>query len=254
MSLHLFVGGIDRTLYVRQPLGGFGGIVPAFGPIDQLAFSPDGSLLLDRYAYVLDTERSMTVFKTDGSVYFTSTTATNASWAPAGNTLYYYFNPTQPGPTGDVHSLTADGDHVVATGVKGYFNPQMSPDGGSIVYNAPGSDWTSVSSSRSSLTDCVGVPNLWRLDLSTRRATQLSRSISSGPFFIQPTVVWSNEQVLGQCGPGGATYEDGVIIAHDLRTGKDAIVNTDLIVPGIGGPQLPPANTRGLLDTWFAPA
>jgi Tol biopolymer transport system component len=253
MSTHLYVGGNDRTLYVRQPLGGFGGIAPAFGPIDQLAFSPDGSLLLDRYAYVRDAEQSLTVFRTDGSIYFKSTTATNATWAPAGKTLYY-FNPTQPGPTGDVHSLTADGDQVVATGVKGYFNPQMSPDGKSIVYNAPGSEWTSVSSSRSSLTDCVGVPNLWRLDLSTRRATQLSNSISSGPFFIQPTVVWSNEQVLGRCGPGGATTEDGVILAHDLRTGKDATVNTDLTIPGIGGPRLTIVNTRGLLDTWFAPA
>lgn len=240
MSTHIYVAGKDRTLYVREPLGGHGGIPPAFGPIDQLAFSPDGSMLLDSYAYGI---QKLTVFRSDGSIYFQSATATNATWGPVGKTLYF-LNLTQSGPTGDVHSLNADGDKVVATGLNGFFWPQMSPDGKSIVYNA----------SDNSLPDYGGVPHLWSLDLATGRATQLSRAISSGPFFIQPTVVWSNEHVLDRCGPGGPTIEDGVILALDLSTGKDATVDTTLIVPGIGGPRLPRASTRSLLDTWFAPA
>jgi hypothetical protein len=120
----------------------------------------------------------------------------------------------------------------------------MSPDGSGIIYNA----------FDSSVPDCGGVPHLWRFDLATKRATQISSAISSGPFFIQPNVVWSDEQKLGSCGPGGPTAPDGVILARDLSTGKDATVDTTLIIPGSGGPSQVPASTFWLLDTWFAPA
>ena len=97
------------------------------------------------------------------------------------------------------------------------------------------------------------MPHLWRVDLATGRATQISQSISSDPFFVKPTVVWSDEQKLSQCGLGGPSTPDGVILAHDLNTGQDAAANMTLTVPGIGGPQLGPPTTFFLLDTWFAP-
>jgi hypothetical protein len=240
MSTHLYVAGSDRTLSTSEPIGGHGGVPAAFGPVDQLAFSPDGSLLLDRYAFGMG---SLTVYRSDGSIYFKSATATNAAWSRVGNTLYY-LNYSPPGPTGDVHSLTSDVDRVIATGVTGFYWSQVSPDGKSIVYNA----------SDSSVPGCGGVPHVWSLDLTTRRATQLSKSMSSGPFFVQPTVVWSNEHVLNQCGIGAATTEDGVVLAYDLKTGKEAKVNTDLIAPGIGASPLRVASTLNVLDTWFAPA
>jgi Tol biopolymer transport system component len=242
MSLHLYVGGSDKTLYVREPMGGHGGPGPSFGPFDQLVFSPDGSLLLDRYAFGMQT---MTVYRSDGSIAFQTVTGTNGLWSPSGNTLYFLnFNELGPTLFGDLHSWSAAGEQPVALNLNGFFWPRVSPDGSGIVYNA----------SDSSVPDCGGVPHLWRLDLNTRRATQISKAISSGPFFIQPNVVWSDEQKLTACGPGGPSTPDGVILAHDLRTGKDTTVDTTLLVPGIGGPSLPPASTYNLLDTWFAPA
>jgi len=242
MSLHLYVAGSDRTLYVREPIGGHGGTSPTFGPFDQLAFSPDGSLLLDHYAFGM---QPPTVFRLDGSVAFMSTTATNSTWSPVGKTLYFLSqNQSGQTPTGDLHSWNADGERAVAIDLNGFYWPRMSPDGTGIIYNA----------SDDSVPGCGGVPHLWRLDLTTRRAAQISKSIGSSPFFVQPTVVWSDEEQLIQCGLGGPTGQDGVILAHDLRTGKDATVDTTLIVPGIGGPPLPPLSTFNLFDTWFAPA
>ena len=245
MSTHLYVNGSDRTLYTQEPLGGHGGPGLSFGPFDQLEFSPDGSRLLDFFFFRPQSgPANFIVFKADGSIQFQSTTATSGAWSPAGNTLYFLGH-EQPGLIGELDSLTADGQrHVVATGVNGLFWPRMSPDGRSIVYNT----------SDSSIPDCGGVPHLWRIDPITGVATQISKSITSSPFFVQRTVVWSNEQQVGPCGPGGPTGPDGVILAHDLSTGQEATVNSDLIVPGIGGPKLPQTSTLNLLDVWFAPA
>jgi hypothetical protein len=242
MSLHLYSAGSDRTLYVREPIGGHGGPGVSFGPFDQLAFSADGSLLLDRYAFG---SQNMTVFKSDGSIAFVSTTATNGTWSAVGNTLFFLsLNQQGPTPFGEVHSWSPAGEQTVTSNVNGFFWPRMSADGSGIVYNA----------SDSSVPGCGGVPHLWRLDLSTKRAAQISMAISSGPFFIQPNVVWSDEQKLTPCGPGGPSTPDGVILAHDLRTGKDTTVDATLLVPGIGGQPSPPPTTYFLLDTWFAPA
>jgi hypothetical protein len=244
MSTHLYVAGSDKTLYVQEPLGGHGGPGPSFGPFDQLEFSPDGTLLLDFYSRPQSGPASFIVFKSDGSISFQSKMAANGTWSPRGNTLFFFLY-GQPGLTGELDKLAPDGQRqVVASGLDGVYWPRMSPDGGSIVYSA----------SDSSVPDCGGVPHLWRMDLTTRRASQLSKTISSAPVFVQPTVVWSDEQVLSQCGPGGPSAEDGVILAHDLSTGRDTKVDTTLMLPAISGSQRPDARTGNLVDAWFAPA
>ena len=246
VRLHVFSAGSDLTLYVQQPIGGHGGPGPSAGPFDQLAFSPDGSLLLD---YMLFRPPSgppnLRVFRADGSIVFQTAGASGGVWSRTGSTLYFYtWNPSGP-VMGDLNKLDASGQRqVVASGLPAMNWPHMSPDGTGIIYNT----------SDNSVPDCGGVPHLWRFDLATKRATQISSAISSDPFFIQPNVMWSDQQKLTACGPGGPSYPDGVILAHDMSTGKDATVDTTLVVPGIGGPQLPPVTTFYLLDTWFAPA
>jgi hypothetical protein len=246
MSLHIFSGASDGILYVQQPIGGHGGPGPSAGPFDQLAFSPDGSLLLD---YMLFRPPSgppnLRVFRADGSIVFQTAGASGGVWSRTGSTLYFYtWNPSGP-VMGDLNKLDASGQRqVVASGLPAMNWPHMSPDGTGIIYNT----------SDSSVPDCGGVPHLWRFDLATKRATQISSSISSDPFFIQPNVVWSDQQKLGPCGPGGPSAPDGVILAHDMSTGKDAAVDTTLIIPGIGGPPPGQQATFYLLDTWFAPA
>jgi hypothetical protein len=243
VSLHLYSAGVDRTLYVQEPMGGHGGPGQTFGPIDQLAFSPDGSLLLDYLIFRPPSgPPTLNVFRTDGSILFQAAGGSGAVWSPTGNTLFFYLY-GQAG-LGDLIRLDASGQRqVIASGLPGMNWARMSPDGSGIIYNTPDS----------SIPDCGGMPHLWRFDLATRRATQISNAMSSDAFFIQPNVVWSDEQQVGRCGPGGPSVSDGVILAHDLSTGKDATVDTTLIVPGIGGPPHPPT-TWNLLDTWFAPA
>jgi hypothetical protein len=245
MSTHLYVAGSDRTLYVQEPIGGHGGPGPSFGPFDQLEFSPDGSLLLDFYTFrPASGPAPLMVFRSDGTTLFQSTAAPGGAWSPVGATLFF---PVwdQPGVTNELDRLDATGQRqVVATALHGLFWLRMAPDGGSLIYN----------SSDSSVPDCGGLPHLWRLDLKTGSASQISQSISSNPVFVQGAVVWSNEQAIGPCGPGGPTVETGVILAHDLTTGSDAAVDTTLTVPGIGGPPLPVPSTINLLDVRFAPA
>jgi hypothetical protein len=239
--LQVFSAGSDLTLYYQEPMGGHGGPGPTFGPIDQVAFSPDGSLLLDYLIFRPPSgPPTLNVFRTDGSLLFQTAGGSGAVWSPTGNTLFFYLY-GQAG-LGDLIRLDASGQRqVLASGLPGMNWARMIPDGSGIVYNTPDS----------SLPDCGGMPHLWRFDLATRRAAQISTAMSSDAFFIQPNVVWSDEQQVGQCGPGGPSYSDGVILAHDLITGKDAAVDTTLIVPGIGGaPQA--QSTRNLLDTWFA--
>lgn len=243
ITLHLYVNGSDRTLYIQEPMGGHGGPGASFGPSDQLEFSPDGSLLLD---YMLFRPPSgppnLIVFRADGSIVFQTTGGSGGTWSPTGNKLFFYAA-NQSGLAGDLDELDTTGQpQVVASGLHGMNWLRMSPDGSGIIYNA----------SDNSVPDCGGVPHLWRFDLATGRATQISSAISSDPYFIQSNVVWSDEQKLSDCGPGGPSTPDGVILAHDLSTGKDAPVDTTLTVPGIGGPQLSPPTTFYLLDSWFA--
>jgi len=240
-STHLYANGSDRTLYVQEPIGGHGGPGPSFGFFDQLAFSPDGSLLLDFNTFRPSTgPATLLVFRADGSIAFQASSAPGAIWSATGSTLYFYV-PNQSGTAGELDRLQANGRRdVVANGLQGMYWARMSPDGRSIVYNA----------SDSSVPDCGGVPHLWSLDLSTGRATQISSLISSSPYFVKPTVLWSDEQKLSQCGPGGPSSEDGVILAHDLSTGKDAPVDTSLVPTDVAGSLL----TWNLLDVWFAPA
>ncbi|GAC1472591.1 MAG: hypothetical protein PVSMB3_05880 [Candidatus Dormibacteraceae bacterium] len=245
VSLQVFSKGSDLTLYVQQPMGGHGGPGPSAGPFDQLAFSPDGSLLLD---YMLFRPPSgppnLRVFRADGSIVFQTAGATGGVWSRTGSTLYF-FTWNSSGPVmGDLNRLDASGQlQVISRGLPPMFWPHMSPDGTGIIYNT----------SDSSVPDCGGVPHLWRFDLATKSARQISSAISSDPFFIQPNVVWSDEQKLTACGMGGPSYPDGVILAHDMSTGRDTTVDTTLMVPGIGGPPPGRQSTFNLLDTWFAP-
>ena len=244
MSTHLYVAGSDRPLYVQEPLGGHGGPGPSFGPFDQLEFSPDGSLLLDFYSFRPQSgPANFIVFRSDASVGFQSKMATSAMWNSANALFFFVWG--QPGTAGELDALIVGGQQeVIARGLNGVYWPRLSPDGGSIIYNA----------SDTSVPDCGGVPHLWSLDVKTGRPSQLSKKISSSPFFVQRTVVWSDEQVLSPCGPGGPSTEDGVILAHDMSTGRDSTVDTTaLIVPRTGSSPQSIVTTWNLLDAWFAP-
>ncbi len=252
LGTHLDSGGYDRTLYTQGPIGGHGGPPPGSGPVDQLEFSPDGTELLDynafRGASGLDT---FLVYRVAGILgtyappdsfrIFQSSTVVRGAWLPTGSTLYF-FAPAN-GLAGEVDSLDATGRRTaLASNIEGFFWPTLTPAGAVVIYNRY------VSSSGDS---CGGLPHLWTFTLASRSASQLSPVISSEPVFVTRTAVWSNEEKPAQCGPGGESLPDGVIVAHDLGTGRDARVDMTSTVPGIGGPPLPPPNTGWVVDVLF---
>jgi hypothetical protein len=253
ISTRIDGGGYDRELYAQSPIGGHGGPGPGRGPFDLLAFSADGQELLDFNAFrqssgpdIFLVYRTKGILGTyappDSFLIFQSTNALPAGWSPTGSTLYFFIS-SQQGPIGELDSLEAGGrQQTVAGGLTGVYWGRVAPSGASIVYD------TYVSSPDDS---CGGLPYVWTFELANLVASQQSAASSSDPAFVTRTVVWSNQETVGQCGPGGESYPDGVIIAHDINTGRNSVVDTTQIVPGIGGPPLSPPNTGQLLDVWF---
>jgi hypothetical protein len=236
LSTHLYRRGDHRdlTLYSQAPIGGHGGA--PFGPLDQLAFSPDNKELLDFYEFrpASGTPPRFMVFRTaDGSIAYQLETAAFGAWAATGSTVYFFVQGEQ-GFIGELDSVGPSGQaQTVVAGINGFFWPRSTPDGAGIVYDAY---------------DGAGLPHVWRLDLASKGVTQLSTALSSKPVFVTRTTIWSDEEKPCDCGLGGASAPDGSILAHNLSGTSDTPVDTSRAAPGVGAPQ---PSTTGVADVWF---
>jgi len=125
---------------------------------------------------------------------------------------------------GDVHSWDpSGGELILARGLTSYFWPKIAPDGQGLAFN----------SYDTSAPGCPpGMPHLWRLDVGTSTVAQLSTAISTRAVFVGPGVIWSDEEQPGSCGPGGASAPTGRVLAHDLATGHDVIVDVSQFALG----------------------
>lgn len=241
-TMHLLdmTSGSDRLLYTQAPMGGHGG-VPG-GPTYQLRFSPDGRELLDFDVFRPQSgPANLLVFRLDGSVLFQAYNGTAGMWAPTGATLYMVTHGVNLAE--ELDSFGPDGTlSVVMGGLTGVNWPVLTPDGKAFVFDrydatAPGEA-------------TGGLPHLWRLDISTAHAMSIGEAVSSQPVFVGANIVWSNQEEPCQCGLGGASQIDGVVLAHDLATGTDVMVNMNPVVPGIGGPTVMPS-TGYVVDVLF---
>jgi hypothetical protein len=236
LSTHLYRRGDHRdlTLYSQAPIGGHGG--PPYGPLDQLTFSPDNKELLDYYAFrpLSGTPPKFMVFKTaDGSVAYQLDTAAFGAWAATGSTAYFFVQGEQ-GFIGELDSVGPSGQaQTVVASINGFFWPRATPDGTGIVYDAY---------------DPTGLPQLWRLDLATKTVAQLSLTITTKPVFVTRSTIWSDDEKPCDCGPGGASAPDGSIMAHNLSSASDTLVDTSHTAPGVGAPQ---PSTSGIVDVWY---
>ncbi|HVH63026.1 MAG TPA: hypothetical protein VNA65_05450 [Candidatus Dormibacteraeota bacterium] len=234
MTMHLFRRGSDKILYSQEPMGGHGGPGLDAGPFDRVRFSADGSELLDYLLFrPIPGPANVMVFRSDGSTLFQSSGLEGpAVWA--GSTLYFG---VYKSPSYEIDSLDSTGNtKTVISGLRLFGWPELAPGGSKIVYNTPGPG-----------SDCGGPPHIWSLDLSTAQASQISRADTSIPVFVTTNVYWSIEEKLGQCGPGGATYPDGVVLAHDLTTGNDSPIDTSFYQP-IGGVNTGGFSTTAVID------
>jgi hypothetical protein len=232
-TMHLLnmTSGSDRLLYTQAPMGGHGG-VPG-GPRYQLLWSPDGKELLDFDIFRPQSgPANLLVFRLDGSILFQTTNGTAGIWAPTGATLYVVAHGATI--TNDLDSVGPDGTRSVVMGGLPTVNwPVLSPDGSALLFDSY--DATAPGEATG------GLPHLWRLDITTAHAASISGAVSSQPVFVGANVVWSNQEKPCQCGPGGASQIDGVVLAHDLGSSTDVTVNMDPLVPGIGGPTVMPS-------------
>jgi hypothetical protein len=232
-TMHLLdmTSGSDRLLYTQAPMGGHGG-VPG-GPRYQLLFSPDGKELLDFDIFRPQSgPASLQVFRLDGSIPFQTTVGIAGIWARTGATLYVVAHGASI--TNELDSIGPDGTRsVVMGGLTGVNWPVLSPDGSALFFDTY--DATAPGEATG------GLPHLWRLDIATAHAMTIGRAVSSQPVFVGANVVWSNQEKPCQCGPGGASQVDGVVLADDLGTSTAVMVNMDPVVPGIGGPSVMPS-------------
>jgi len=192
-----------------------------------MAFAPDGTAFMDYMLFRAPSgPANLMVFARDGTVR-AQLPGSIGLWSSMGSALYFTApNYATPYST-ELDELDSNGQrHTASTSLKGYWWPTLAPDGAKIVYNAPDS----------SVPDCGGVPHLWSVDLQTGKTMQLTKAQSSTPVFVGPNVIWSNEEQLTQCGLGGPSQPDGVILAHDLTTGIDSHVDLSFYRDLAGAP------------------
>lgn len=224
-TTHLYRGGVDKLLVTRPAVGGHGD-TPG-GPAAQLAFSADGGFLLAvrLYANPGALPRFL-IFSADGSLVYQSDTAAFGIWAPSGSTLYFLDTTQQGGISGAVHRWDrANGELKVSSAINSYYWPAMSPDGRFAVFD----------SLNMSLADC-GAPQLWRIDLTSGATTQLSKAITTRGVFVRAGTIWSDEEQVIPCGPGGSSVADGKVVAHDLASGQESVVDLELFGAPTWGP------------------
>jgi hypothetical protein len=243
MSTHLYSAGVDHILYTQEPLGGHGGA--SFGPADKLAFSADGTLLSDFLLFrppsgldpfLVWSPAQALAGSTGPQPLFHSQTMYFGIWAPSGHTLYALDPGQGPSATGTLYVL-ADGQsqpRAIANGLSFMSWPQMSADGSGIVYDTP------VKAGPNDV--CGGIPHVWRIDLTSGRASQLMSALSSNPVFVTQTVLWAGELVPAPCGPGGESAQDGVTLAYDFTIGKTSTVDMAAI---------PSADAGDIVAAWF---
>ena len=231
VTTHLVVGGKDKTILTRAPIGGHGG--PSWGPLNQLEFSADGKYLLTYTLFGgVGGPPNFIVFAMNGSIAIQSATAQFGVWTRTGSRLYFLAARPPNGTSGDVSSWDPGGQPVIRhPGLASYFWPTLAPDSSAMVFNEY---------------DKSGLPHPWRLDLAGGGLVQLSSASSSRPVFVGPNVIWSTEEKPCACGPGGLSAPDGKVMAHDLQKGTDSLVGD---FSGFTPSQAP---TGDVLDVWLA--
>ena len=248
MSTHVYHRGVDRVLYTQATLGGHGG--PNWGPVDRLEFSADDQYLLDFYEFrPTSGPDTLLVYQTGGLLVpsvpadslrrLSVNQAEPGAWSPKGSALFYFVPPTGSTPS-KVLWWEPSGVIELASGVGSWSWPEVKPQGSELYYN----EWQSTDRND----QCGGLPHLWRIELGNGKRSQISDAVASHPVFVTPSFVWMNEEKPTQCGIGGESAPDGVILGYDLANGSTKQVDMSLTVPGVGAPQ---PNSGWIVDVWL---
>lgn len=205
-----YVTAIDSASYryrltIKQPGKpdvdeniGFGAGRGGFFPQSRLAFSPDGTLLLDVEASGTPDETfqgmpNLHVRGLDGTVRFSTQTEGGATWGSQGK-LYFFADGSL-----QVTDLTNTPPTTLVTGIHAW-NPATSPDGRYLAYEQrdPQSDAFGG----------YGPPRLGVFDTTTGKVLDTVRLAGAAlTRFVQPTQVWFSD-----------TEQTGPIQRYDLAT------------------------------------
>lgn len=213
-TFHIFREGVDHAILTFPPIGSHGGA--PWGPTQQMQFSSDGQYVLDFNIFRQGAgPPAFIVFRRDGSIAFQSATAEFGTWSLYGNKLYFLVPDRVAGVGGVIHSWDPVAGDVALTRMSSYFWPAMSLDGEWIAYTA-----------YSPADSCGGLPHIWRLDLDTLQTSQLVSGLSSHPVFAG-RAVWFNQEIPVQCGPGGESSRNGVVVSHDIDTRAETEIEVE---------------------------
>ena len=248
MSTHVYHDGVDRVLYDQAGLGGHGG--PIWGPLDRLEFSADDQYLLDFYEFRPSSGPDTLLVYQTGAILVSSVPADSlrvlsvnqvepGAWSPTGSALFYYIPPAGSKP-GRVVWWEPSGPLELASGISSWSWPAVSPQGSQLYYN----EWVTTGTND----QCGGLPHLWRIDQGNGRRSQVSGAVASHPVFVTPSFVWMNEEKPTQCGIGGESVPDGVVLGYDLASGRTSPVDMSLAVPSTGAAE---PNAGWVVDVWL---
>lgn len=200
--------GSERQVLSRPPVGGHGG--PVGGPTSELSFSPDGQHLLSYDLFITpdDPTPHFEVLSLTGTVEMKGDYSMG-TWSPSSGASLFYLRPAQPGrfDGGDIYDWTpgvADGQ--LYAGVPSYDWPTWVA-GAPIYFTAY---------------DGSGYPHLWVIG--RFGTSQVSPTQSSHPFVVGG-YVWTDQQQPCQCGPGGNSMPTGKVVARNISSGVETVID-----------------------------
>jgi hypothetical protein len=199
VNLHVLSGGGDRVIATLGPVPARG-----FNPNEDdgyLAFSPDGAYLAFEQTFTSSGDQLQVRRTIDGSLAFSLSRATMATWGSSGSRLYF-----RPPGSGLVQAWDS------AKGVSQAFGQQLTwirPR------SAVGADTTLAFTVR----DSSGTPHTWLYSHDGRSGGQLP-NVRSSPVWVSATAFFYVEEAAcgANCGIGPAWQPDGKTFTFDTTT------------------------------------
>jgi Tol biopolymer transport system component len=199
VNLHVLSGGGDRVIATLGPVPGRG-----FNPNEDdayLAFSPDGAYLALEQTFTSSGDQLQVRRTIDGSLAFSLSRATMATWGSSGSRLYF-----RPPGSGLVQVWDS------AQGVSQAFGQQL-------IWIRPRSAVGADTTLAFTVRDSAGTPHTWLYSHDGRSGGQLP-NVRSMPAWVNATAFFYVEEAAcgSNCGIGPAWQPDGKTFTFDSST------------------------------------
>jgi hypothetical protein len=205
VNLHLLSGGGDRVVASLGPVPGRG-----VNPVEDdtfLQFSPDGAYFALVQTWTVSGAHLQVRRATNGSIAYSQTAATMATWGSIGSKLYFRHQQANVIYAWDpVGGLTQPFGQRLA-----WIKPRADA----------GDDYLAFT-----VRDAAGTPHVWLFGHGGRAGNQLPNVRSSPVFLNAGSIFYIEEAPCGaNCGPGPATQPNGRSYIYDLTKATETVSN-----------------------------